>query len=72
MVRAKYQVEGNFSPGQFSFSTKREADDWSKKKKSKGFSVKVSKINLRSTSIEEIKRFKEHKKRVLLMSKKSK
>lgn len=41
---AKYQVIGNFSPGQFSFKTKKEALAWAKRKRAKGFKVRVSKL----------------------------
>ena len=64
---AKYQVIGNFSPGQFSFKTKKEAMEWAKFKRKQGFRVSVSKI-IRTISSAERKRFEAHKKRVIAFS----
>lgn len=42
---AKYEVIGNFSPGQFSFLTKREALEWAKNKRKEGYKARVKRIN---------------------------
>jgi len=41
---AKWQVIGNFSPGQFSFSTKKEAIAWAKRKQKRGYRARVFKF----------------------------
>ena len=43
-AHAKWQVIGNFSPGQFSFKTKKEALDWAKLKRKFGYKVRVSEL----------------------------
>lgn len=57
----KYQVIGNFSPGQFSFKTRKQAMDWARFKRKKGFRASVSKINT-TISPGERKRFEAYKK----------
>ena len=40
----KYQVTGNFSPGQFGFKNEQEANEWADAKKKEGYQVQVSKL----------------------------
>ena len=41
---AKYQVVGNFPPGQFGFSNKKEADQFAKEKIKDGYTAKVEEL----------------------------
>lgn len=66
---AKWQVIGNFSVGQISFLTKKEAISWAKIKRRKGYRARVSKI-IRTISVGERKRFEKHKKNVITYLKK--
>ena len=43
-MRQAYQVEGNFSPGQFGFPTEKEARKWADAKTKEGYDVEVSKL----------------------------
>jgi len=43
-AHAKWQVEGNFSPGQFSFKTEKQAKDYAIQKEIEGYKVEVSKL----------------------------
>ena len=40
----KYQVTGNFSPGQFGFESENEATEWTEAKTKEGYDVEVSKL----------------------------
>lgn len=64
---AKYQVVGNFSPGQFSFKTKREALAWAKRKRKAGYKARVLKFKP-TISKAERRRFEIHRRKVVTMA----
>lgn len=43
-MHATHQVTGNFSPGQFSFSSEKHAIEWAKEKRKEGYDAEVSKL----------------------------